>query len=139
MAKGKQPAGNRAEPVIRTIPMPADLNGNGDVFGGWVLSQMDIAGGLIAARQAQGRVATVAVEAMTFHRPIYVGDVVSLYGRVSKVGTTSIQVHIETMVERHDRPDEIKVTEGTFIYVAIDERGRPRPVPKSGVKAGPKG
>ena len=139
MAKSKKPPGNRAEPVIRTIPMPADLNGNGDVFGGWVLSQMDIAGGLIAARQAQGRVATVAVEAMTFHRPIYVGDVVSLYGRVSKVGTTSVHVHIETMVERHDRPDEIKVTEGTFIYVAIDERGRPRPVPKGRAKSVAKG
>jgi acyl-CoA thioesterase YciA len=130
MAKGKKTPSDRGEPVIRTIPMPADLNGNGDVFGGWVLSQMDIAGGLIAARQAQGRVATVAVEAMTFHRPIYVGDLVSLYGRVTKVGNTSIHVHVETLVERPSRPDQITVTEGTFVYVAIDERGRPRPVPK---------
>jgi len=130
LAKAKHPAGRRGEPIIRTIPMPADLNGNGDVFGGWVLSQMDVAGGVIAARQAQGRVATVAVEAMAFHRPIYVGDLVSLYGRVSKVGRTSIQVHIETVVERRDRTEPITVTEGTFIYVAIDERGRPRPVPK---------
>jgi len=130
MAKAKKPKPSRGEPIIRTIPMPADLNGNGDVFGGWVLSQMDIAGGVIAARQAQGRVATVAVEAMTFHRPIYVGDLVSLYGRVVKTGNTSIHVHIETLVERHDRSAPITVTEGTYIYVAIDERGRPRPVPK---------
>jgi acyl-CoA thioesterase YciA len=134
MAKGKKAPPDRGAPVIRTIPMPADLNANGDVFGGWVLSQMDVAGGLVAARQAQGRVATVAVEAMTFHRPIYVGDVVSLYGRVTKIGNTSIHVHIETLVERPSRPDQITVTEGTFVYVAIDERGRPRPVPKAGPK-----
>ena len=118
------------EPVIRTMPMPADLNGNGDVFGGWVLSQMDVAGGLIAGRAAKGRVATVAVEAMSFHQPIYVGDLVSLYGRVTRVGTTSIAVQVETLVERKDRPEPLKVTEGCFVYVAIDDRGRPRPVPK---------
>lgn len=120
---------DRGEPVIRTIPMPADLNGNGDVFGGWVLSQMDIAGGVTAARVARGRTATVAVEAMKFHRPISVGDHVSLYTRVTRIGRTSIAVRIETIVARRDAAEEIRVTEGTFVYVAIDDEGRPREVP----------
>jgi acyl-CoA thioesterase YciA len=120
---------DRGEPVIRTIPMPADLNGNGDVFGGWVLSQMDIAGGVTAARIARGRTATVAVEAMKFHRPISVGDHVSLYTRVTRIGRTSIAVRIETIVARRDAAEAIRVTEGTFVYVAIDDEGRPREVP----------
>jgi len=122
-------SGRRGEPVIRTIPMPADLNGNGDVFGGWVLSQMDIAGGVTASHVAKGRTATVAIEAMTFHRPISVGDLVSLYTRVTRVGRTSIAVHIDTIVTRRSGTEEVRVTEGTFVYVAIDEQGRPRPVP----------
>jgi acyl-CoA thioesterase YciA len=121
---------DRGEPTIRTVPMPADSNQNGDIFGGWVLSQMDIAGGVAASRLAKGRLATVAVEAMKFHRPIAVGDVVSLYTEVVKVGTTSIAVKIETVVNRRNASEEIKVTEGIFVYVAIDEQGRPRSVPK---------
>lgn len=120
---------NRGEPVIRSAPMPADMNGNGDIFGGWVLSQMDIAGGVVAARRAQGRVVTVAVDAMTFHQPIKVGDVVSIYGEVTRVGRTSMAVKLTTIVARRLDPTEIKVTEGTYTYVAIDEHGRPRPVP----------
>ncbi|MCW5750183.1 MAG: acyl-CoA thioesterase [Alphaproteobacteria bacterium] len=108
--------------------MPADMNGNGDIFGGWVLSQMDIAGGIVAARRAHGRVATVAVDAMRFHQPIRVGDLVSIYGRVTRIGQTSISVFMETIVQRRLDPGEIKVTEGTFVYVAIDEHGRKRKV-----------
>lgn len=116
------------EPVIRTIPMPADLNANGDVFGGWVLSQMDIAGGICAERVINGRLATVAVEAMTFHKPIAVGDIVSLYAEVVRTGRTSVTVRIETIVNRRGSPQEIRVTEGNFVYVAIDENNRPRPI-----------
>lgn len=118
----------RGEPVIRTAPMPSDCNSNGDIFGGWVLSQMDMAGGIVAARRAHGRVVTVAITAMRFNQPIRVGDVVSIYGRVSKVGRTSISVDLETIVTRQLDPTEIKVTEGTFVFVAIDDQGRPRPV-----------
>lgn len=116
------------EPVVRTVPMPADTNANGDIFGGWVLSQMDIAGGVCAERTVRGRLATVAIEGMKFHRPIAVGDLVSLYAKVIRVGRTSVSVHIETMVTRRDRADDIMVTEGTFVYVAIDEHGEPRPI-----------
>ena len=108
--------------------MPSDANSNGDIFGGWVLSEMDIAGGTIAARRSQGRVATVAIDAMTFKRPIAVGDIVSIYGEVVRVGRTSITVHLETIVRRRVMAEEISVTEGTFVYVAIDEEGKPRPV-----------
>lgn len=116
------------EPVIRTVPQAADVNSNGDVFGGWILSHMDIAGGIVANRRAQQRVATVSVDSMSFIRPVYVGDVVSIYGNVEKVGTTSIAVRLETRVRRHDAAEQLKVTEGTFVYVAIDRSGRPIPV-----------
>ena len=119
---------SRAEPVIRSTPMPSDVNGNGDIFGGWVMSQMDIAGGIVAAQRAQGRVVTVAVTAMRFHEPIRVGDVVTIYAEVARVGRTSIAVNMETIVRRRLDPAEIKVTEGTYTYVAIDDGGRPRPV-----------
>jgi acyl-CoA thioesterase YciA len=121
---------DRGEPAIRTIPMPSDVNSNGDIFGGWVLAQMDVAGGIVAAQRAKGRVATVAIAAMSFHQPIKVGDVVSVYANVSRVGRTSISVEMETVVRRRLDPAEIRVTEGTFVYVAIDDSGRPRPVPK---------
>ena len=91
------------DPIIRTVPQPADMNGNGDIFGGWVLSQMDIAGGTLAARAAKGRVATVAITAMTFVQPIKVGDLVSIYGEVSKIGRSSITIALETVVQRHSR------------------------------------
>jgi len=118
----------KGEPVVRTVPMPADTNANGDIFGGWVLSQMDIAGGVCAARLVRGRFATVAVDSMKFHRPIAVGDLVSLYAEVTRTGTTSVAVHIETVVTRRERAEEIMVTEGTYVYVAIDDEGRPRPI-----------
>jgi acyl-CoA thioesterase YciA len=120
------------EPMVRTVAMPADTNGNGDIFGGWVLSQMDIAGGIKASEVARGRTATVAIEAMKFHRPVAVGDIVSLYADIERIGRTSISVHIETIVNRRDSLEEIMVTEGKFIYVAIDDEGRPRPVTGEG-------
>ena len=116
------------EPIVRTVPQPADMNGNGDIFGGWVLSQMDIAGGTMAARVAKGRVATVAITAMTFVQPIKVGDLVSIYGQVSKVGRSSITIDLETVVQRRLDPTPIQVTHGTFVFVAIDDDGKPRQV-----------
>ena len=116
------------DPIIRTVPQPADMNGNGDIFGGWVLSQMDIAGGTLAARVAKGRVATVAITAMTFVQPIKVGDLVSIYGEVSKIGRSSITIALETVVQRRLDPTPIQVTHGTFVFVAIDDDGKPRQV-----------
>src|SRR3979411_750117 len=116
------------DPIVRTVPQPADMNGNGDIFGGWVLSQMDVAGGALAARVGQGRVATVAITAMTFVQPIKVGDLVSIYGAVSKVGRTSITIALETVVQRRHDPAPIQVTHGTFVFVAIDDEGKPREV-----------
>jgi acyl-CoA thioesterase YciA len=121
-------AQGRRDPIIRTVPQPADMNGNGDIFGGWVLSQMDVAGGALAAKAARGRVATVAIAAMTFVQPIKVGDMVSIYGQVAKIGRTSITIDLETVVQRRHETAEIQVTHGTFVFVAIDEQGRPRPV-----------
>ena len=115
--------------IIRTVPRPADSNSSGDIFGGWILSQMDIAGGVVAAERAQGRVVTVAIDAMRFHLPVYVGDLVSVFATVAKVGRTSMDIHIETYVHRRKTADEeLLVTEGTFVFVAIDESGKPRPV-----------
>jgi acyl-CoA thioesterase YciA len=116
------------EPIIRTVPQPADMNGNGDIFGGWVLSQMDVAGGAMASRVAKGRVATVAITAMTFVQPIKVGDLVSIYGTVAKFGRTSITIDLETVVQRRHDTTEIRVTHGTFVFVAIDDEGKPRPL-----------
>jgi acyl-CoA thioesterase YciA len=121
-------ANARGTPVVRTVPMPADANPYGDIFGGWVLAQMDIAGGIIAMRRAQGRVVTVAINAMSFHEPIKVGDVVSIYGHVAKIGRTSLTVALETLVQRRLEQKEITVTEGNFVFVAVDDQGRPRPV-----------
>jgi acyl-CoA thioesterase YciA len=123
------PDGQR-DPIVRTIPQPADMNGNGDIFGGWVLSQMDMAGGTLAARVAKGRVATVAITAMTFVQPIKVGDLVSIYGSVTKTGRTSITIALETVVQRRLDPAPIQVTHGTFVFVAIDDDGKPRAVPQ---------
>jgi len=106
------------------------MNGNGDIFGGWVLSQMDVAGGAVAARVARGRVATVAITAMNFVQPIKVGDLVTIYGEVTRIGNSSITVKLETVVQRRLDPTPIKVTEGTFVFVAIDEAGTPRTVPR---------
>jgi acyl-CoA thioesterase YciA len=119
----------RGDLQIRTIAMPADTNPNGDIFGGWVLSQMDIAGGLAAAHRARGRVATVGIEAMTFVRPVGVGDVLCCYGAIERVGRTSITVAIEAWKIRgfQEREERLLVTEGRFTYVAIDDSGRKRP------------
>jgi acyl-CoA thioesterase YciA len=117
------------EPVIRTVPRLADANSSGDIFGGWVLSQMDIAGAIPAISRAHGRVATVAIDAMTFHAPIFVGDHVSLYATVTKVGNTSISVRMETIARRARTGEQVRVTEGTFVYVAVDDNGKPRQVP----------
>jgi acyl-CoA thioesterase YciA len=108
--------------------MPADTNPNGDIFGGWLMAQMDLAGSVAAVRRAGGRVVTVAVEAMSFHRPVMVGDLVSCYARVVRVGRTSLRVEVDTWVERYARSTVEKVTEGVFTYVAVDDAGRPRPV-----------
>lgn len=124
---GREPLG---EPALRTIAMPADANPNGDIFGGWLLSQMDLAGGATAYHRAGGRVATVAIDAITFHAPVYVGDLVSCYAHIERTGRSSIRIKVETMVRRHEGNHVVKVTEGTFTYVAIDARGRPRSVPQ---------
>jgi len=123
-----QPPKDR-EPAIRTIAMPADANASGDIFGGWMMSQMDMAGGVAAVRRAKGRVVTVAVEAMTFHRPVLVGDLVSCYAEVTRVGRTSLSVRIDAWVERRISGTAERVTSGTFTYVAVDDAGKPRPVP----------
>ena len=125
--------GPRGTLAIRTLAMPADANPAGDIFGGWVLSQMDIAGGIAAGRRAQGRVATVAVTAMTFHLPVYVGDVLCVYADVEKVGRTSLSIWLEAWALRNRLGERVRVTEGRFIFVAIDAEGNPRPVPSEEV------
>jgi acyl-CoA thioesterase YciA len=124
----KLPAGK--QPVLRVVPMPADANQHGDIFGGWIMAQVDIAGGVTAARRARGRVATVAVNAFQFKQPVFIGDVLSFYADIVRVGTTSITVNVEVYAER--RPVDIqvvKVTEATLTYVATGENRQPRPVP----------
>jgi acyl-CoA thioesterase YciA len=123
---GEPPQG---EPALRAIAMPADANPHGDIFGGWLLSQMDLAGGTAATRRAKGRCATVAITAMTFHRPVFVGDEVSCYADIIKVGKTSITVKVESWARRGIGDEHIAVTEGIFTYVAVDENRRPRSVP----------
>ncbi len=118
------------EPAVRTLAMPADTTHSGDIFGGWIMAQMDIAGGIVAGQRAQGRVATVAVNAMEFHQPVYVGDLASCYADVTRVGRSSITVRVETIVRRHRTGESVKVTEGTFVYVALDADGKRRQVPK---------
>jgi acyl-CoA thioesterase YciA len=120
------------EPALRAIAMPADANPNGDIFGGWLLSQMDLAGGAVARRRAKGRTATVAITGMSFHRPVFVGDEVTCYASILRVGTTSITVKVESWVRRGTSDEQIEVTEGIFTYVAIDSDRRPRPVPAEG-------
>lgn len=116
-------------PYLRTIAMPRDANASGDIFGGWTVSQMDLAGATFAARVAGGRVATVSINAMEFLRPISVGDEVSCYCTLAGQGETSVTVHIETWAHERGADEGEKVTEGTFTFVAIDEHGKPRPLP----------
>jgi acyl-CoA thioesterase YciA len=116
------------EPVLRVVPGPGDINANGHIFGGWVLSQMDIAGGIAASRRSQGPVATVAIERMEFIAPIHLRDIVSVYAEVQQVGRTSMGVRIEVIATRDRGATEVKVTEGVFTFVALDADHRPRPV-----------
>jgi acyl-CoA thioesterase YciA len=116
------------EPVLRVVPGPGDINANGHIFGGWVLSQMDIAGGIAASRRSQGAVATVAIERMEFIAPIHLRDIVSVYAEVERVGRTSMAVRIEVIATRDRGATEVKVTEGVFTFVALDADHRPRPV-----------
>ena len=117
------------EPVLRVVPMPADSNYAGDIFGGWIMSQVDIAGAIPALRLARGRVATVAVNSFVFKKPVFVGDLVSFYAHIVKVGRTSITVDVEVYAQRRSLSDAcVKVTEATLTYVAVDEERRPRVV-----------
>ena len=116
------------EPTLRVVPMPSDANYTGDIFGGWIMSQVDIAGAIPAIELAQGRVATVAVNSFVFKQPVMIGDVVSFYARVVRVGRTSITVDVEVYARRRALPDVVKVTEATLTYVAVDDDRRPRPV-----------
>ncbi|OGA19216.1 MAG: acyl-CoA thioesterase [Betaproteobacteria bacterium RIFCSPLOWO2_02_FULL_66_14] len=117
------------QPALRVLPMPADANQNGDIFGGWIMAQVDIAGGIVAGRLARGRVATVAVNAFVFKQPVQIGDLLSLYADVVRTGHTSITINVEVYAER-GREDTrvVKVTEATLTYVAIDGKGKPRPI-----------
>jgi acyl-CoA thioesterase YciA len=118
-------------PEIRVLAMPADTNAAGDIFGGWMMSQIDIAGSILAFRHADGRVVTVAVNDFTFLKPVFVGDLVSIYARLLKIGTTSIQITVEAYAERHRGVEEChKVATAVLTYVAVGEDRRPRPIPK---------
>ena len=117
------------ELVLKVIPMPADTNGNGDIFGGWVMAQVDLAGSVIPARHAKGRMATVAVKEFVFKQPVRLGDILSFYSAVTRVGRTSVTVLVEVFAERFRAQGEyVKVTEATLTYVAIDDNGRPRAI-----------
>jgi acyl-CoA thioesterase YciA len=120
--------GPQGELVIRTIAMPADTNANGDIFGGWLLSQMDLGGAIYARNLSRSRVTTVAIDAMTFITPVYVGDIVSCHASLTKVGRTSMRIAVEAWAQRTKGGELVRVTEGTFTYVAIDDNGRPWPV-----------
>ena len=123
------PEGKHA--ALRVMPMPADANHNGDIFGGWIMSQVDIAGGTVAGRVARGRVATVAVNSFVFKQPVQIGDLVSFYAEIVRVGNTSVTVNVEVYAERRPSdPTVVKVTEAPLTSVAIDSNGQPRPIPK---------
>ncbi|MFO1264603.1 MAG: acyl-CoA thioesterase [Rhodoferax sp.] len=119
------------ELVLKVIPMPADCNANGDIFGGWVMAQVDLAGAVLPARYTHGRFATVAVNEFVFKQPVRVGDILSFYSKVSRIGRTSITVKVEVFAERMSaQGNHVKVTEATLTYVAIDQNGQPREIPK---------
>jgi len=119
------------EPTIRVLAMPTDTNAAGDIFGGWIMSQVDIAGSIAAFRRARGRVVTVAVNSFEFHQPVFVGDLISCYAEVIRIGRTSLSVRVEVYAERNRRSEEcIKVTEATLTFVAVDENRKPRVVPR---------
>lgn len=118
--------------TIRQLAMPADTNANGDIFGGWLLGQMDLGGGIFASKMAQSRTVTVAIDAMNFRKAVYVGDVVSVYARLVRIGKTSVTVHLEAWVLRRKENASILVTDGHFTYVSIDEQGRKQPIRRDG-------
>jgi acyl-CoA thioesterase YciA len=125
------------ELVMRVMPMPADVNANGDIFGGWIMAQVDIAGGVLAARLAKGRVATVAVNEFVFKQPVSIGDLLSFYAHVLRIGNTSVTVRVEVFAERNPADVQVvKVTEANLTYVAIDDQGRPRSLAANAGKAG---
>lgn len=125
----EEPARPVGEPALRAIAMPADTNPAGDIFGGWLLSQMDLAAGTTAHHRARGRVVTVAIEGMTFQKPVHVGDEVSCYTEIKKIGRTSLAICVQAWRRPSHGGPQIKVTEGVFTYVAVGPDGRPRPVP----------
>ena len=120
-----------SDPILRVVPRPGDINANGHIFGGWVLSQMDIAAGIVASREAEGPVATVAIDAMEFIQPILLHDLISVYARIERLGRTSIAIRVEVVATRDRGRCEVKVTEALFTFVALDENHRPRPVKRS--------
>ena len=121
-----QPKGHLS---LRTLAMPADANPNGDIFGGWLISQMDIAAGMTASLRSHGRAATVAINGMTFKLPVYIGDILCVYTEIVEVRTTSMKIYVEAWVIRERKSERIKVTEGMFTFVAIDNNRKPRPIP----------
>lgn len=119
------------ELVLKVIPMPADCNANGDIFGGWIMAQVDLAGAVLPARIAKGRIATVAVNQFVFKQPVSLGDLLSFYARVTRIGNTSVSVHVQVYAERNPANLQVvKVTEADLTYVAIDGKGQPRPLPR---------
>ena len=140
MASDSPPATPRLSPVslpdgyelvMRVMPMPADVNANGDVFGGWIMAQVDVAGAVLPVRVARGRLATVAVREFIFKQPVSIGDLLSFYARITRVGRTSITVQVEVFAERDPvNPQVVKVTEASLTYVAIDDQGQPRVIPR---------
>jgi acyl-CoA thioesterase YciA len=122
----------RGDLCIRTLAMPADTNANGDIFGGWLLSQMDIGGGIFASKVAKSRTVTVAIEAMSFRKAVYVGDLVSVYGNLVRIGRTSVTVHLEAWALRRKEMLSIVVTDGNFTYVSIDDQGHPQAIQRDG-------
>ena len=125
------------ELVLKVVPMPADCNANGDIFGGWVMAQVDVAGSIVPARYTQGRMATVAVNEFIFKQPVRVGDILSFYASVARVGRTSVTVQVEVYAEHFHRQGKyVKVTEASLTYVAVDDTGKPRPIAQSGTPPG---
>ncbi len=124
------------ELVLRVMPMPADANANGDIFGGWIMAQVDLAGSVLPSRISRGRIATVAVNQFVFKQAVSVGDLLSFYSKVERIGRTSITVHVEVYAERNPaNPTVVKVTEASLTYVAIDRNGQPRPIPEQAPQA----
>lgn len=119
----------RGQLSLRTLAMPRDANPSGDIFGGWVVSQMDIAAGMAAGQRSHGRVATVAIDTMSFKLPLFIGDILCVYTDIVRIGTTSMAIHVEAWALREKLGERVKVTEGLFTFVAIDEHRKPRPVP----------